>query len=420
LPIKSLNIAIVALNYTPEPTGIGPFAAELARGLTDNGHRVSVIAGYPHYPQWRLMDDFESHDVSSADGGIPITRKRHYIPARGSFAKRSIMEVSFGVRAALTRHDADLIFCISPPLLATAAILMREKLRRRRRPLVIWVQDLYGLGVAETTSGPGFLARLVSRLESRTFRASTALAVIHDRFQAHVTEQLDVPADRVRAFRNWSRQEPIPAAGRSEALRALGWDELADHIIVLHAGNMGTKQGLENVVKAADLADKVPEKVTFVLLGDGNQRSRLESLAEGVKAIRFVDVLEVDKFGYALRAADFLLVNQEPGVSEMCVPSKLMSYYLAARPVIAAVDPDGITADDVRDAKAGIVIPPGDPQRLLNEVIALARDKQALEDMGNAGHLFIQNNFARDTTIAAISDWLTELGASTSRLSTAK
>jgi glycosyltransferase involved in cell wall biosynthesis len=104
----------------------------------------------------------------------------------------------------------------------------------------------------------------------------------------------------------------------------------------------------------------------------------------------------------------------------MCVPSKLMSYYLAARPVIAAVDPDGITADDVRDAKAGIVIPPGDPQRLLNEVIALARDKQALEDMGNAGHLFIQNNFARDTTIAAISDWLTELGASTSRLSTAK
>jgi glycosyltransferase involved in cell wall biosynthesis len=414
LPPKSLSIAVVALNYSPEPTGIGPFAAELAHGLKDNGHRVSVIAGCPHYPQWRLAEGYERHDIESAQAGIPITRKRHYIPGRSSFLTRSIMEISFGIRAAFTRDDADLIFCISPPLLATTLILMREKLRRRPRPLVVWVQDLYGLGVAETKNGASVAAAMVSRLESQTFRRSTALVVIHDRFRAHIVDQLGVPGDRVRAIRNWSRQEPIPAVGRNEALRTLGWEDLMDYTIVLHAGNIGAKQGLENVVKAAQLADEGQEKVMFVLLGDGNQRPRLEGLAEGVKSIRFVDVLEADRFGYALRAADVLLVNQEPGVSEMCVPSKLLSYYSAARPVIAAVDADGITADDVRDAAAGIVVAPGDPARLLKEAAALARDKQAMREMGDSGRNFIQNNYARETTIAAISDWLTELAATAS------
>src|SRR6202011_4975094 len=112
--------------------------------------------------------------------------------------------------------------------------------------------------------------------------------------------------------------------------------------------------------------------------------------------------------GYALRAADILLVNQQPAVSDMCVPSKLVSYYMAARPVIAAVDAAGITADEVRTAGAGVVVPAGDPARLLKEVVSLGRDGDGARRMGEAGWDFIQRNFDRDSTLDAISDWLVE------------
>ena len=411
---KSLNIAIVALNYSPEPTGIGPFAADIATGLSERGHRVSVIAGYPHYPQWKLMGDTAEHDSVFESQGIGITRKRHFVPTRPSLVNRSRMEVSFGIRAALAkRGEADLVFCISPPLLATAAVVLREKLRRRRVPVVVWVQDLYGLGVAETRGADTLVARLASSLESRAFRGASALAVIHDRFKSHVVDRLNVDDRNVNVFRNWSRQEPIPPVDRAEALRKLGWDSLSEYTIVLHAGNIGTKQGLENVVAAAELADRSSEKVMFILLGDGNQRPRLEKLADGIKSIRFVDVLDTALFGYALRAADILLVNQQSAVSDMCVPSKLVSYYCAGRPVIAAVDPEGITADEVRNAGAGVVVPAGDPSRLLKEAVSLARDVEGARQMGEAGRTFIQNNFARHPTIDAISDWLVELSANT-------
>lgn len=410
LPNKSISIEVIALNYSPEATGIGPFAADIANGFKENGHRVNVVTGHPHYPQWRPLSDYAAHDVSSASNGIAITRKRHYIPRRASFVQRSIMEIGFGIRVATARRkDVDVVFCISPPLLAVLLIQLRQQLRRRRTPLVIWVQDLYGLGVAETKGSGTFAARVASALEALAFRTATALAVIHDRFRAHIVDRLGVNAESVRVFRNWSRQEPIPAAERAEALRILGWEQLADHVLVLHAGNMGTKQGLENVVEAARLADTTEDKVTFILVGDGNQRARLERMAEGVSSIRFVDVLEADKFGYALRAADMLLVNQIPGISEMCVPSKVLSYFSAGRPVIAAVDPDGITADDIRHSEAGVVIPAGEPARLLKEVVALTRDGHAMQHMGQAGRDFIETNFDRDATIKAIADWLVDL-----------
>jgi colanic acid biosynthesis glycosyl transferase WcaI len=410
LPRKSISIAIVALNYTPEPTGIGPFAADLASGLSERGHRVRVITGYPHYPQWKAMGPCAEHDSASARAGIEIFRKRHLIPTRPSLINRSRMEASFGVRAAMAGHDdADLVFCISPPLLTTAAVVARERLRRRRVPVVVWVQDLYGLGVAETKGSESPVSRAALAFESRTFRGATALAVIHDRFKKHVIDDLEVDGANVAVFRNWSRQEPITLVERDEALHTLGWKSWTDHTIVLHAGNIGTKQGLENVVAAAGLADQTSAKVIFVLLGDGNQRPRLEKQAEGIESIRFIDVLDDVAFGHALRAANILLVNQEPAVSDMCVPSKLVSYYMAGRPVIAAVDPGGITADEVRNTGAGVVVPAGDPARLLDEVLALARDVDGSARMGRSGWEFIQQNFDRDATIDAMSDWLVDI-----------
>src|SRR5699024_3086421 len=105
--------------------------------------------------------------------------------------------------------------------------------------------------------------------------------------------------------------------------------------LILHAGNMGRKQGLANVVRAASVVGP-DEPLVFVLLGDGSERTALEALAEGSNKIRFVSSLHQDEFPLALAAADALLVNELPGVKEMALPSKLTSYFAAGRPIIAA------------------------------------------------------------------------------------
>ena len=62
-----------------------------------------------------------------------------------------------------------------------------------------------------------------------------------------------------------------------------------------------------------------------------------------------------------MQASDVLLVNQRASVADMSLPSKLTSYFPAARPVVAAVLPDSETAREIQAAQAGYVVSPEEP-----------------------------------------------------------
>jgi colanic acid biosynthesis glycosyl transferase WcaI len=146
--------------------------------------------------------------------------------------------------------------------------------------------------------------------------------------------------------------------------------------LAVHAGNMGAKQGLENVVDAARLADEKNAPVRFILVGAGSERQALDEYARGVSRLSFADPLAENEFRLALGAADVLLVNEKPGVSEMAMPSKLTSCFGASRPVIAATDRHGITASEIAAIDAGVVVEAGDPAGLLEAIMPLRDDPE--------------------------------------------
>ena len=178
---------------------------------------------------------------------------------------------------------------------------------------------------------------------------------------------------------------------------------------MLHAGNMGVKQGLENVVEAARLADRTDAPVRFVMLGDGNQRPQLERLAQGVRSIEFVDSLPDGEFQSALGAADILLVNEKPGVGAMSVPSKLTSYFHAVRPVLAASEPDSTTAAELTASGAGWRVDTGDPDALLGAAIKLGADVDEARRMGEQGFAYARNVLSEGAAISAHEAWLQDL-----------
>jgi glycosyltransferase involved in cell wall biosynthesis len=151
---------------------------------------------------------------------------------------------------------------------------------------------------------------------------------------------------------------------------------------------MGTKQGLENVVEAARLADERRVPVKFILVGDGGERPRLVEMARGIERIQFVDPLNDADYRCALAAADCLLVNELPGVATMAVPSKLTSYFDATRPILAATDPKGIAAGEVEHAAAGVVVPAGDPHALLEMAIRLSENTEKAAMYGSSGRQY--------------------------------
>jgi len=172
---------------------------------------------------------------------------------------------------------------------------------------------------------------------------------------------------------------------------------------------MGVKQGLENVVEAARLAESRGDKVRFVLLGDGSQRASLEVRAAGATAVQFLDPLEQPAFSQALEAADVLLVNERPGVREMAVPSKLTTYFTAAKPILAATEADSTTAAEVAASGAGHRVPPGEPDALVAGALALSSDGAAARVMGEQGRRYATALLSHDTAIDAYDAWIRKL-----------
>ncbi|WP_354026959.1 glycosyltransferase family 4 protein [Curtobacterium oceanosedimentum] len=380
-------MAIVGLNYAPESTGIAPYTAGLARELASRSWRVRVLSGFPHYPQWRFVDGPIPRSRTSVEDGVMVVRRRHRLPAKPGGMARALSELSFGVAAVSTPFGRpDVVVLVSPALISSAVALVKARLVTRR-PVVVWVQDLYTLGLRELGGGGSSLSsRVVAAIERWTLRSADSVVVIHERFRDTIVEELGVRRASVAVVRNWSHLDDDWQVDRDASRAALGWGP--SEFVVLHAGNMGVKQGLENVVEAARLAAAIGAKVRFVLLGDGNQRSALAELAAGVPNLEMIGSLPDDEFRDALASANALLVNERAGVAGMAVPSKLTSYFSTGLPVIAATDSGSVTESEVLLAGAGPIVPAGDPQALLDAALALAGDAQRAGAMGEAGRRF--------------------------------
>lgn len=406
---RALRVLAVGINFAPEHAGIAPYTTRLCEFLAARGADVSVLTGVPHYPDWRRDPEYRWRlRRTERSERLEVRRLRHYVPPTQSAARRGLYELTFGVHVASQRlrTHPDVVLAVVPSLLG--AVAARHLARRANAPLAVWVQDLMGQAAAQSgIRGGARSARAVGAIEGRLLRAADRVLVLGDHFAGHV-KSLGVDPGRIAIHPNWTHVAPPSGAARADTRARMGWR--TDETIVLHSGNMGMKQGLENVIDAARLAGERPgSRVRFVLMGDGSQRPALELRARGVGALDLVPpVLDAD-YADVLAAADLLLVNERPTQVDMSLPSKLTSYFRAGRPVVAACPAGGGTAAEMRRAAAGPIVAAGDPVALLDAVVRLAADPAEGDRLGAAGAAYAERHLTARPALEGLAAALGQL-----------
>jgi colanic acid biosynthesis glycosyl transferase WcaI len=414
----SLDVCVLGMHYAPEHTGNAPYTTGMVAALHAAGHRVRVVTGYPHYPAWEVTPGYTGLRRHEVLDGVPVTRVRHPVPAVPDARRRIVMDAAFTAHAALVGGPRpDVVVAVSPVLLTVLAGLRWRlprwsssaplRLREGRTALGVVTQDLYSRALAETRMTSSRMARWGAGLEGALLARADGIAVVHEQFAGPLAG-LGVDPARITTIPNWSHIAP-PTGDRAAARRGLGWRD--DEVIALHAGNMGVKQGLENVVEAAREADARGLPVRFVLLGTGNQRARLEELGAGIERLTFLDPLPDDRFPDALAAADVLVVNEAATVAEMSAPSKLTSYFAAGRPVVAASWPRSAASAELARADAGVRVDPGVPTALLEAVTTTAADPAAASAAGARGRAYAEDALGAAAAHRAYCAWVEGLAA---------
>lgn len=370
------NLLVFGINYAPEETGIGPYTTELAEHLSNRGWNVTVVTGVPHYPQWKVAHGYRTLiRRREALEGVTLRRVRHHVPAQQTAIGRVLYEATFLAQALSVQSNPppERVLGIVPSLsggVAAAAVA-----RRHRIPYGVLFQDLMGQAAEQSGLPGGAVAAGPARaLECRVAMHASRVAVVAEPFLRYF-ERVGVEPARLCMVPNWSRHVPPPSGVATDDRQSLGWRK--DERVVLHAGNMGFKQDLENVVNAARIAASRAYPVRFVLMGDGNERRRLESLAVGMPNIDFIDPCPRETFMKVLAAADVLLLNERSSARDMSLPSKITSYFQSGRPVLAAVPLEGTTATELKRSGGAHIVPAGDPTALVDGLIYVTDHPQA-------------------------------------------
>lgn len=410
IDLRGLSVCVVACHFHPETTGSSPYNSEMVRTLAASGAHVEVVTGVPHYPQWAVQDDkyLRGFRWKEKFHDIRITRVRHAVPTTPDLFGRARLEASFAALATpyVLASGSDMIVTVTPLI---GAVLAAHS-GRRGRPVGVVVHDLSGNGALQSGTTGSRAATAVTSMEYRLLRTADRVGIITPRFRDILIKEGQVSADRIvdlPLFTHISRVDVSSATARAH----LGWTNTEDFLIV-HTGNMGMKQGLDSVIDAARLAHVRNLNISFALVGDGNQRRTLIEQARDVPNLHFVDPVGDKDYPYVLAAADALLVNERPGVKEMSLPSKLTSYVAARRPIIAAVEPGGITHSTLEEFSAAHIVAVGNGEELLEGVLILRSDRFLSRSLVGAAVALGQVHYGEEKGRAAFRDFACELAGS--------
>ncbi|WP_375500604.1 glycosyltransferase [uncultured Jatrophihabitans sp.] len=400
-----MRILIVGINYAPELTGIAPYTTGLAEHLARD-HEVTVLTGLPHYPDWQVAPHHRAWRTEERTGNVRVIRLGHYVPKNPDVLRRGLYEVTWSARAAAAGRSipTDLVVAVVPALLGAHAA--RSLSAHHGVPLGIIVQDIMGKAAEQSGARGGRLvSTMTTRIERSAMRQVAGVSTIHPRLAIELGTLTDTVPDVIY---NWTHVAPRPRLGTSFR-EELGWRD--DEVIALHSGNMGGKQNLEVVVDAARLAELEGSPVRFVLAGGGHQRTVVERYARGCSNVSFVPSIEDDDYVDFLASADVLLVNERPGMSEMSLPSKLTSYLVAGRPIVAATNEHSPTADFIRASGGGIVTPAGNHAQLLDAISKVTADNEWSGRLAADGRAFAEEHLSKAAAMSAYDLWIAGLAA---------
>ncbi|TCB94349.1 glycosyltransferase WbuB [Micromonospora zingiberis] len=395
-----MRIGILTYHFPPEPAFI---PGSLAEELAARGHEVRVLTGFPDYPGGHVYPGWRQrwrHETRSR--GLTVRRVPRYSTGDGGVRPRMASWLSFAGSAALVGRrylaDVDVLYVHQPPATAFASATLLRLLGRV--PAVLHVPDVWTEQAPEDSDDGRWAARVRAAM-TRTYRAASAIAVSAPSLRDAVVA-VGADPSRVRVVLNWTDERIFRPAPAGSAARGLVRRD--ERCVVMHAGTIGVRQGLETAVRAAVALENTMD---LVLVGSGADERRVRGLAAELRAdnVRFVDRRSPLDMPELYAAADYqLIMLRDLPALRSTVPGKLQAALSCGVPVVASAGGD--TAALVERARAGLSCPPEDWASLADRFwLAATIPPPARAEMGRRG----REAYLRDMSLPGGVDRIEQL-----------
>jgi glycosyltransferase involved in cell wall biosynthesis len=393
-----MRILFLSDNFPPETNAPANRLYDHAVRWVRAGHEVTVVTCAPNFPEGKVFPGYRNrwHAVEEWEG-VRVVRVKSYITSNEGFVKRTLDYVSFMISGFVgglfqKRPGPDVIVASSPQFFAAVGGWALAAVRRK--PFIFELRDLWPASiVAVGAMEESRTIRLLEKLELFLYRrARRVVAVTHAFKQDLISRGID--GDTIDVVLNGvDLAHYAPMTADTSLQRQHG---LEGKFVVGYLGTHGMAHALDKVLEAAELL-RHREDIVFMFVGAGAAKAEVESSAKelGLQNVRFVPRQPKDAMPGYWSICDLALIPlRDTPVFESVIPSKMFECMAMGIPVLMSL-PDGEATGILRDAGAGVCVPPEDPQAMARAIEALKDDPAQCAALRESG-LEAARNYSRD------------------------
>ena len=337
---------LVGINFLPEKTGIGKYSGELCTELASCGHDVAVVTAPPYYPAWAVQHNYSARTYKKEKlNGVTVYRIPLYIPKKPSLFSRLLHLASFAffslpVLCYQIFWKPDLVINVVPTYFSTPMSLVVAKVSGAKSWLHIQdyeIDAMFDLGISSSFYP---IKRMLSVIEVFFLKRFDRVSTISNKMMS-IAQSKGVHTDKLILFPNWSQNQSVYYKTDRSFREALGVDGSVR--IILYSGNLGNKQNLDFIPKAAHaFQEKNIENTLFVIVGDGAFKEQLYHLAAQYKLTNMImlPIQPLSILASMLSDADLHLVLQKRSAGDNVFPSKLTNILAVGGHAIVSADND--------------------------------------------------------------------------------
>lgn len=371
-----------------------PFQVQLSRELACRGHAVThAFAGGLLTPRGALVKKPED------PGGfelVEVPMSPDYRSNKYSFLKRRGYELAYGdeLAALVRRLQPEVIISGNTP--TEAQVRMVRQAYALRVPFVSWVQDFYSLAVDKLARKKlpvvgAWVGAWYRHLDRRCFQASSGVVAITKDF-APALGQFGVPAERIAVIPNWAPLDELPLLPKTNA-----WADrhgLGEKFVFLYSGTLAMKHNPDLLrLLAVEFRDDPAVQVVVISEGPGADYLREKKTAENLNNLLLLPFQPFADMPAVLAASEVLLTVLEREAGVFSVPSKVLTYHAAGRPILGAMPAENLAARILTEEGSGLCVEPEDAAGFVSAARQLRKEASLRSGLAQRARRYAEREF---------------------------
>jgi len=351
------RILIISAVFPPEQVTSAFLNYDLAHELAKE-YDMTVLRPFPTRP---IGAEFESAEVG--DKSFKTILVDSYTHPQSELLGRFRESIDFGRKSAayIKEHHKEIDFVYNDGWQLFGLNIVAKACKKYGIPYMVPIQDIYPECLFTNRNYPGILKACINGvlmpIDKYYQKHAACVRTISDEMRDYLSETRGVAKENYLVVNNWQNDEDF--------LKDYPAREKDGKLVFAYVGSINGHANVDLMIKAFVNANI--SNAEFRIYGGGNKKDYCMNLVKelGTKNIIF-DMVSRDKVAFVQSQADVLVLALPAGNGNLCLPSKLTSYMLSGKPVLASVDQDSSTKRILEGNSCGMAVAP-DSENALTE-----------------------------------------------------